>query len=207
MASTENILASDCLPASDHSCQVRENLVGSLQGIRADFHATQPAHIEAEIVNLFLLYRTPLYRYAAAVASDKEMIQDAIQEAFLRYFKARTAGQGVENPRAWLFRVLRNYILDRHRETHSRAAVELEAAGDLADSRQDVETGYVQREMFRRALSVLSPREMECMRLRVEGLDYDEISQVLQIRPGTVGALLTRGLKKIRKTGLMQGEA
>ena len=40
------------------------------------------------------------------------------------------------------------------------------------------------------------------MQLRLEGLGYEEIADVLQIRSGTVGALLARGLKKIRESGL-----
>jgi DNA-directed RNA polymerase specialized sigma24 family protein len=45
----------------------------------------------------------------------------------------------------------------------------------------------------------LSPREIECIRLRTEDLSYEEIAGVLGLRPGTVGALLARAHGKIRK--------
>jgi predicted DNA-binding protein (UPF0251 family) len=45
----------------------------------------------------------------------------------------------------------------------------------------------------------LSPREMECVRLRTEDLRYEEIARVLGLQTGTVGALLARAHGKIRK--------
>jgi DNA-directed RNA polymerase specialized sigma24 family protein len=37
--------------------------------------------------------------------------------------------------------------------------------------------------------------------LRLEGFGYNEIADILRIRPGTVAALLARGLKKIQEDG------
>jgi len=168
---------------------------------------TQPsaetaAQIEQEVNDLLRQYTTALSRYAISLSWDKTLVQDGIQEAFLRYFMVRIRGQKMENPRAWLFRVLRNYLLDCNRKSSSMPAVGLREAVQIADARQDVETGYQQDEAFRRALAALSPREQECMQLRFEGFGYDEIAQILQIRTGTVGALLARGLKKIRNAGI-----
>ncbi len=159
--------------------------------------------IEAEVVDLFRQNAAALSRYAAALTRDKEAVRDGVQEAFLRYFAARTRGQHMENPRAWLFTVLRNYILDRHRRSATCAEVELTCAEQLADRSPNQETRYETTEISRRILENLSPREQECMRLRLEGLGYDEIAQVLRIRSGTVGALLARGVKKIRSSGLL----
>jgi DNA-directed RNA polymerase specialized sigma24 family protein len=45
----------------------------------------------------------------------------------------------------------------------------------------------------------LSERELECLRLRTEGLSYGEIGVAMQVRTGTVGALLARAHEKIRR--------
>jgi RNA polymerase sigma factor (sigma-70 family) len=162
-----------------------------------------PDQIESEVTELLSQHAAALSRYAAALTPDKAIVQDGIQEAFLRFFITRAQGQHIENPRAWLFRVLRNFLFDCSRKSHSMQVVSLEHAVGLADFRQDVEEGYQQSEVFRCALALLSPREKECLQLRLEGFGYGEIAQILQIRPGTVGALLERGLRKIRKTGLL----
>lgn len=163
------------------------------------------SEIEIEIIELLRSQAAALSRYAATVTRDRAVIQDGIQEAFLRYFIVRVGGQRVENPRAWLFRVLRNYILDCKRKENSLPAVNLESAGQVMDLRQDLERGYQQNESMQRAFSALSPREQECIQLRLEGFGYEEIADILKIRSGTVAALLARGMKKIRESGFFAG--
>jgi RNA polymerase sigma-70 factor, ECF subfamily len=160
------------------------------------------AQIETEIVELFNQHSSALGRYAGSLTRDATVAQDAIQEAFLRYFKTRISGQFVENPRAWLFHVLRNYILNCIRKYNFMQPVELDAASNMADIKQDVEAAYELSQEFRLAISALSPRERECVQLRIEGFGYDEIAQILCMRSSTVSATLTRSLNKIRKTGI-----
>ena len=163
-----------------------------------------PARIESEVVELLRQHTAALARYAATITRDRTVVQDGIQETFLRYFTTRAGGQQVENPRAWLFKVLRNYILDCKRKDRSISTVDLESAGRILDSRQDVEAGYQQHENFQFALSTLSPREQECIQLRLEGFGYEEIAQILRIRSGTVAALLARGFRKMRESGFLK---
>ncbi len=198
-----NILAGDGrLTTSERNCPNKCLSAPLAKGQVSRTAVTSTDRIEKEVNELLSNNTAALSRYAVNMAWDKTIVQDAIQEAFLRYFVARIGGQQMENPRAWLFRVLRNYILDCNRKLKTSQAVNLEEAVQVADSRQDAETGYQQSEILRRALSSLSPREQECMQLRVEGFGYEEIAHVLRIQPGTVGALLARGLKKIRGTDL-----
>jgi RNA polymerase sigma-70 factor (ECF subfamily) len=161
--------------------------------------------IENEVIELLHRHAAALSRYAARIVRDKAVAQDSVQEAFLRYFISRVGGQQIENPCAWLFRVVANYLTDCIRKSSSMPAADLKAAAQVSDPRQDVEAGYQQNEAFKLALASLSPRERECMQLRLEGFGYDEIARILRVRPGTVGAMLDRGLKKIRKIGLLPG--
>jgi len=54
------------------------------------------------------------------------------------------------------------------------------------------------REINATAHELLSPRELECLLLRNEGLRYRDIADILKIETATVGVLLGRALKKIR---------
>jgi RNA polymerase sigma-70 factor (ECF subfamily) len=191
--------------ASELNCQPSKRSRIPLGHASAAHHPALACQIEAEVIELLQRHAAALSRYAARIARDKTLVEDSIQEALLRYFIARTHGQQIDNPRAWLFRVLQNYILDCNRKSDSRQASNLEAAVQVADARQDVEAGYQQDETFRDALSSLSPREQACILLRLEGFAYDEMAHILGIRSGTVGALLARGMTKIRKTGLFSG--
>jgi RNA polymerase sigma-70 factor (ECF subfamily) len=157
--------------------------------------------IEGEVIDLVHKHTAALSRFAGTMTRDSGSAQDGIQEAFFRYFIARGGGLQVGNPRAWLFKVLRNYLLDCKRKKSLMPAAAIEAAAQVPDNRQDVETDYQENQRFLRALDSLSPRERECMQLRIEGFGYAEIAQILNIRSGTVAALLARGLKKLKASG------
>ena len=126
------------------------------------------------------------------------MAQDALQEVFLRFFIARSSGQDIQNGKSWLYRVLRNYLLDRVKEAAFKNKASLEEAETIPDA-SDPEQEYLRAFTRKQILEVLAPRELECLQLRAEGFDYKEIAQILSVRSGTVGATLARALNKIRK--------
>jgi RNA polymerase sigma-70 factor (ECF subfamily) len=133
------------------------------------------------------------------VTRSRESGRDALQEVFLRYFIARGEGRQIPVPKAWLFRVMRNYLLDLKKASRARSEVPVEQIFETGDHAPDPEMRYCQAELWRRLIRMLAPRELECLRLRGEGLCHGEIAEALSIRPGTVGVLLARSQRKIRK--------
>jgi RNA polymerase sigma-70 factor (ECF subfamily) len=157
------------------------------------------AGIEQEIADLYEKEAAGILRYAGALANDRETAHDALQEAFFRFFLCRSAGQRIRSPRGWLFRVARNYVLDLKR-AGSREEAGMDWHLNLPGPARPSATAD---SIFDRLHGLpeigLSPREMECVRLRTEDLRYDEIARVLGLQTGTVGALLARAHAKIRK--------
>lgn len=140
-----------------------------------------------------------MLRYAALMTESAETAQDAVQEAFLRYVAFRGSGEEVRSPKAWLVRVMRNYLLDMARQSRSRVHVSLEEAhGRAAHTAAGGRDGLLAH-VADMLPSLLSARELECLRLRAEGFGYAEIAEVLDISAGTVGAMLTRAHSKIRR--------
>jgi RNA polymerase sigma-70 factor, ECF subfamily len=161
--------------------------------------AAAAADIEREVAELYAGRAPELLNYALLVARDEELARDALQEAFMRYFVARCGGATIASPRAWLYRVLHNYLLDRLRDSRTRCEQSLGHQSPFVDDRQDVEAGYLRAEVFAMARAVLTPREFDCFALRSQGMPYEEIASELQLRSGTVGALLSRAIRKVRK--------
>ena len=155
--------------------------------------------IERDVVRLYETHATSLFRYAGSLAENRDNAQDALQEVFLRYYIARSEGREIRNPKAWLYRVLRNHILDGLRSSACAGEVALEDAPPPLDMQADPEACYSQAELAALLRASLAPRELECVRLRGDGLRYEEIGEILEISPGTVGALLARAHKKIRR--------
>ncbi|HMD72156.1 MAG TPA: RNA polymerase sigma factor [Bryobacteraceae bacterium] len=157
------------------------------------------AGIEREIVDFYEKEAGGLLRYAAALAANPETAHDALQEAFFRFFLCRSAGQEIRSPKSWLFRVARNYVLDQ-KKAGSRNEVGMESLRNLPCPAGRPETDGPVSNLLKVLLEIgLSPREIECIRLRTEDLSYEEIARVLGLQAGTVGALLTRAHGKIRK--------
>jgi RNA polymerase sigma-70 factor (ECF subfamily) len=157
------------------------------------------AGIEREIVDLYEREAGGLLRYTRALAANPETASDALQEAFFRLFLCRSAGQRIRSPKGWLFRVARNYVLDQ-KKAGSRNEVGVESLRNMPGPAEHPEAGARASELLQGLGQIgLSPREMECVRLRMEDLRYEEIAGVLGLSSGTVGALLARAHGKIRK--------
>jgi RNA polymerase sigma-70 factor (ECF subfamily) len=154
-----------------------------------------------EVEELYELYAADMLAYAESLAQGVCSAQDAVQECFLRYFTERSCGRNIENPRAWLYRVLRNYILDRLGASSAKLEVAIDRGLEKAGSAPGPVDLLEHAEAASQIAAMLSGREMECLRLRAQGCTYDEIAGILGIRIGTVSCLLTRVHKKLRKAG------
>ena len=165
--------------------------------------AEAPAlELEMEVARLHQQYSSELLAYAANIAGCRDAACDAVQEVFLRYFVERSYGRLVAHPRAWLYKVVRNYLLDRMDSAAFRREVGSEHALDVSDENRGPEDAVGNAQLASQIRSGLSPREFECLCLRADGLSYQEMAEVLGVRPGTVSSLLTRLHKKLHEAAL-----
>lgn len=129
-----------------------------------------------------------LYRAALAILGDPHEAEDAVQDAFLRFLERAPAD--LENPGAWLTRVLVNGCKSRLRLAWRRVGPlpeTLPAPGP--EERQELE------ELFS-----LPPEDRAVIHLHYyEGYSTGEIAQILSLRPGTVRSRLSRAREKLRK--------
>ena len=166
-----------------------------IAGDKPDVHQSI---IENEVVRLYEKNAAALLRYGLAICGDPAMAQDAVQEAFLRYYIALRKETAGLDAKGWLYSTTRNYLLDRLKEYYVRNSQSLEAAAQIAEDATNPEANIMLREIDAAAHELLSPRELECLLLRNEGLRYRDIADILKIETATVGVLLGRALKKIR---------
>ena len=160
--------------------------------------SAQTVELEREVDAIYQAYSAGLLSYAVSITRQEDGALDAVQEVFLRYFVERSYGRQIESPRGWLYRVLRNYVLDHLGSAVLRREIltrDLEEAPDLT---LGIEATILRAQMARQITFQFTDRELECLRLRAGGLSYEEIGGILGIRPGTVSSLLTRVHKKLR---------
>ncbi|MCI9243789.1 MAG: RNA polymerase sigma factor [Lawsonibacter sp.] len=129
-----------------------------------------------------------LYRTALAILGCQQEAEDAVQDAFLRYLEK--APVDLENPSAWLARVLVNGCKSRLRLAWRRV-------GPLPDTLPA--PGPEEREELEELFS-LPPEDRAVIHLHYyEGYSTGEIAQMLGQRPGTVRSRLSRAREKLRK--------
>lgn len=161
-----------------------------------------------QVTALYLERAAEFRHYAIALAHDEQMALDALQEAFMRYFAALCGGTRIDAPRAWIYRVMHNYLTDRRKEYRARNETSLERLRTPPCRGEDLEKKCLQQEILAIVRKTLTAREYACFRLRSDGLRYDEIAARLQIRSGTVGAMMSRAVRKMRTAmGLAEGGA
>lgn len=133
-----------------------------------------------------------LFRLALAECRNREVARDAVQEAFLRYHEAVAARTSIRHVRAWLARVVINQVRD-----DARRSLRLEGLSAVRDSASRWEQPDSCEELMERVRRLLSPREFECIQLRILGYKYFEIAEILSISAGSVACLLSRALRKL----------
>jgi len=161
-----------------------------------------------EVSSLYLERAVEFRNYAISLVHDEEVAMDALQEAFLRYFAALSEGACIHAPRAWIYRVLHNYLTDRQKEYRVRHETSIEQLGVPFRCNEDMESQCQQHELLGLVRKTLTAREYACFRLRSDGFRYEEIAAALSVRSGTVGAMMSRAIRKMRVAlGLVEGDA
>lgn len=129
-----------------------------------------------------------LYRAALAILGDPHEAEDAVQDAFVRYLEK--APEDLENPSAWLTRVLVNGCKSRLRLAWRRV-------GPLPETLPA--PGPEEREELEELFS-LPPEDRAVIHLHYyDGFSTGEIAQMLGQRPGTVRSRLSRARERLRK--------
>lgn len=129
-----------------------------------------------------------LYRAALAILGDPHEAQDAVQDAFVKYLEKAPAQ--LENPGAWLMRVLVNGCKSRLRLAWRRVV----PLPDTLPAPQPEEREELAE------LWQLPPEERAAVHLfYYEGCSTDEIARITGVEPGTVRSRLSRARQRLKK--------
>lgn len=154
-----------------------------------------------ETEELFADARSALMRYLRHHLDDVSAAEDIAQESFIRYYQARSQGEEIGQPKAWLFRVAHNLLVDYGRKRRPDLLDEdgwLRVEGKLQRSTGGLEARV---EIASLPWHKLTAAEMECLRLRSEGLKFREVAEVLDLTISTVASYVARAVKKLQETG------
>ncbi len=156
-------------------------------------------------------YRRQLYLYSLQILHNPEDAEEAVQDAFMRAYRALRKGGAapLDNARlrAWLFKITLNVVRNRmRRKQHPQVSIdELES-----DSRQRaledrsspdvVLDRHTTCALVERAIRKLPSHLLEVARLRfIEGLTHSEISEQCARPVGTIKSYVFRAKQVLRE--------
>lgn len=85
------------------------------------------------VVAAWEAHEAELRGYVRHRLADRASADDVVQEVFLRAMSRENALCGIDNPRAWLFQVARNALVDRARTAHPGEPIEQHEGELLAE--------------------------------------------------------------------------
>jgi DNA-directed RNA polymerase specialized sigma24 family protein len=140
-----------------------------------------------ELEQLYRSRRPEFCRAAAAIAGDRALGEDAVQEAFAKAVRKRRSYRGRGSLEAWVWRIVVNAARDVRRR---RPALTLVGSARTETNGHEPVL----------PLELLTDRQREVLFLRYYAdLDYATIAAALEISPGTVGATLSTARRLLRQ--------
>jgi RNA polymerase sigma-70 factor, ECF subfamily len=156
-----------------------------------------------------LEYLDPMYSAALRMTRNPQDAEDLVQDTFLKAFTAFHQYEPGTNLKAWLYRILTNNYINRHRKKQ-REPVQTPAE-ELADWEVNSTPDLMTQSAELSAMSQLTnsevsdalaqlpeDRRMVVYYADVEGMSYQEIAEIMDTPVGTVMSRLHRGRAQLR---------
>jgi RNA polymerase sigma factor (sigma-70 family) len=158
--------------------------------------------VEARFRACYEAYHVALHRYVSRLAGNPSLADDFTQELFVRLWKEMSTAGDPDSPRAWLYRVATNLVIDGAHKRRRTIAVILpldSAPENRAAGGSNVEETVARRDLVRRVLQRLPEPMRQCLLLHHEGLTGKEIADVLGVKASYVGTLVLRAHDRFRR--------
>ncbi|WP_347145471.1 RNA polymerase sigma factor [Parabacteroides goldsteinii] len=154
---------------------------------------------------IYRKYADALFRYGIQFTPDKNLVQDAIHDVFVKLYNDRQHLKAEANIKFYLFTCVKNRLYNLLKRELFFDKIDLEDNEYLDPAAEDqVTTALSQDEMrrtIRKALSLLTDRQREIIYYRyIEELSIEEIAVLTEMNYQSVQNSIHRSLKRIRES-------
>jgi RNA polymerase sigma-70 factor, Bacteroides expansion family 1 len=160
----------------------------------------KPIQAEKELKELMNKYYSQLCVVSVQYTDSLEIAEDIVQDVFLRFWEENKLLSAETNPKAYLFRSVRNASIDYIRKNNYRVFIDIEETNLISDEEINEEELSSQYERLYRIISQLSPQERAVLNaIVVENKRYKEVAEEMNISVNTVKTYFARALRTLRK--------
>lgn len=155
--------------------------------------------------HIYSTYFRFLFAYGKKIASDQAMVEDAIQELFVELWQRREGLSATDAIQPYLVVSLKRKLfkyLEKDKKTTTLEAKENQFGSEAAVERLiiDGEKDSEKAKALQAAIRQLSARQQEIIYLKYfNGMDYEEITDIMEMNYQSARNLLHRALTKLAK--------
>jgi RNA polymerase sigma factor (sigma-70 family) len=140
--------------------------------------------------DLYRQFGRLVFTVALRILGDRQLAEDATQQAFLQAWRAAPSFEAGRDPAPWLATIARRVAIDMQRAAARRPSGSLEDASATEPALVTLppsEEAIWETWQVRSAIDELEPAEREVVRMQhLEGYSHSEISERLGVALGTV---------------------
>ncbi|HSK15885.1 MAG TPA: sigma-70 family RNA polymerase sigma factor [Gaiellaceae bacterium] len=137
---------------------------------------------------------------AYRLLGDRDRMDDALQEAYVRAFRALPRFRGDSRLGTWLYRIAYNACLDELERSRRRDHLPLREAAEPPDPRAGPAEEVASRRDLAAALAALPPEDRAAvLMVDAHGFGYRDAGEALGVPEGTVASRLSRARAALRR--------
>jgi RNA polymerase sigma-70 factor (ECF subfamily) len=158
-----------------------------------------------EFIEILLPMQDKLFRFARRILQNYEEAEDVVQDVLLKLWASRDVLGEKKNLEAFAMTVTKNLCIDRFRSKNFQTATsgldasELELSANLISPLKSTEEADAVN-IVKQIVETLPDNMKMIVQFRdIEGLEYDEISEITGVNINTLKVNLSRARKRIRE--------
>lgn len=154
---------------------------------------------------IYLQHSNSLFDYGCRFTIDKDLVKDCIQEVFCSLMRNRNNLSETDNIRLYLLKSLKRKIISELKKQNNQARIltdqdypfDLRWSENMDDHLHELDEE--KKQLLSDAMQSLTERQKEAIYLRFNrGLEYEEISFLLNLNYQSSRALIHRAIEKLR---------
>ena len=149
-------------------------------------------------------YYSNLCQYGLRMVTHTDIVEDAIQDVFIELWKYKSNLSETDSIKSYLFVCIKRKIIklvkDYQKHSSNEPIEEYFDACYYEDNLISSEIVEEQNSKLKQAVSKLSKRQQEVLYLKFEeGLDYEQISKIMDLKYQSVRNLVSTAIIKIKE--------
>lgn len=148
-------------------------------------------------------YIDKIYRFVYLKVNSRDVAEDITSSVFLKGWEAyQKQGANIENPRAFLYQIARNAVVDHYRQKGKANLVSSDVLPEIADFSTDALDKAVlgaDISVVKACIQKIKPESQDIIIWHyLDDMPISEIAQMVGKPAGTVRVMLHRALKELK---------